>query len=59
MAGAGNDAAVYSSQEQEVADIKKEFPGCKVIKDVGDFKYVVDIKSDSMEFSIKFQIEGL
>ena len=47
------------SQRSEISEIK-EIHGkqCKVIKDIGEFSHVVEIKLGDSDCSIKFQLEG-
>ena len=48
------------STEQEVNDIKANFKEyCRVLRDIGDFKFVVDITLNGKEVALKFQIEGM
>ena len=50
------------STEAQTSEINrlKEIDGkqCKVIKDIGDFSHVVEVKLREADCSVKFQLEG-
>ena len=47
-------------QNSEIEALKAAYPGnCKVIKDVGDFTHVIDIKHENEHLALKFQLEGI
>ena len=47
------------AQKSEIATIKAIYgKQCKVIKDIGEFSHVVEVKLGYSDCSIKFQLEG-
>ena len=56
MAGSTESTEAQTSE----IDRLKEMYGkqCKVIKDIGDFSHVVEVKLGESECSVKFQLEG-
>lgn len=56
----GNQLCVGNmSQESEAASLKEEYGSkIRVIKDVGDFTYVINFKPEGLDLAIKFQLLG-
>ena len=47
-------------QTEEVTHLKEKMGReCRVMKDVGEFTHVVDIRPSNMNLSIKFQLSGM
>ena len=47
------------SQEKESSDLKDKYgTKIRVIKDVGDFTYVINFRPENMDFAVKFQLFG-
>ncbi len=60
MAGArATEVTDYQSTEIEVSSLKKNYGSkCKVIHNIGDFIYVIDVRLKEMDLALKFQLEG-
>ena len=47
------------SQEKELSDLKVKYGSkIRVIKDVGDFTYVINFRPENMDIAVKFQLLG-
>ncbi len=47
------------SQDSEVASLKEKYGReCRIMKNVGDFAYVVDVRPANLDIAIKFQLPG-
>ena len=47
------------SQERESSDLKDKYgTKIRVIKDVGDFTYVINFRPENMDLAVKFQLFG-
>ncbi len=47
-------------QDSEISSLKEEFgKECKIIKDVGEFHYVVSIRPSTVDVVFKFQLSGM
>ena len=42
----------------ELQTLKASYPGVKVLRDVGDFKYIVNVQPEHLDISFKFQLSG-
>ena len=42
----------------ELQTLKASYPGVKVLRDVGDFKYIVNVRPEHLDISFKFQLSG-
>lgn len=57
---AGNTNQNTLIQETEVKAIKAEFDGtCRIIKDLGEFTYVVTLQPSGKDIIYKFQMTGI
>ena len=57
---AGNTNQNTLIQETEVQAIKAEFDGtCRIIKDLGEFTYVVTLQPSGKDIIYKFQMTGI
>ena len=58
MAGS-TESESTEAQTSEINRLKEIYgKQCKVIKDIGDFSHVVDVKLGEADCSVKFQLEG-
>ena len=58
MAGS-TESECTEAQTSEINRLKEIYgKQCKVIKDIGDFSHVVEVKLGEADCSVKFQLEG-